>query len=157
MFVLKTLGRFVLGNRENSQLLSIDNGSLVLKNQTKKPSAISLVRQEINDKNKLSGPSSQYAIEVQGLSVVLGANTALIRRGNSFLVQQGKDVLIEWDAPADVMITTLEMFQVTVAQCLYESKTGEAATRASDSEIKNYIIDLSKFFQSILLITSDSR
>jgi hypothetical protein len=140
MFVLKTLGRLVLGNKENSQLLSIDNGTLVLKNKTKKPSAISLVRQEVTDKSKKTGPTPQYCIKVQGLSVVLGSNTSLIKKGSTFLVQQGKDTLIEWEAPADAMITTLEMFQVTVAQCLYEVKTGKAATQASDADIKNFII-----------------
>ena len=138
--MLKTLGRLVLGNKENSQLLSIDNGSLLLKNNTKKPSAISLVRKEAFDRNKKANSTPQYAIEVQGLSVVLGANTSLIRKGSLFLVQQGKDVVIEWEAPADTMLATLEMFQVTVAQCLFEAKSGKSATQASDSEIKDCII-----------------
>lgn len=130
MFVLKTLGRLVLGNQESSQLLSIENGSLQLAKGGEKTSGIKLVRREEDGK---------FALEVQGLSVVLGAKTTLARKSNALSVKEGEKVLFEWRAGADVLGATLDMFQVTVAQCLYEVKTGKAASQASDAEIQQFI------------------
>lgn len=166
MFVLKSLGKLILGNSEQKELLKIPTGTLFkVEIDTKDPSKIITKNEEEGTASLILRRGSEaYSYELL-VSVVdsagfetefgpfkLRANLSFTLRnlsgGNGGALfywnePEGKESNVVWEfamAESETSPATMEMFQVTVAQCIYEAEMKKSQNSASDEEIKMFIL-----------------
>lgn len=167
MFVLKSLGKLILGNSEQKELLKLPSGTLwKVELDPEDPSKAISKTMAYSDEEEsatltLRRGSEPFSYEL-GVSVVDSASFEnqvgpfKLRQASSFtLRKQPNSALFYWNEPqgneANVVWefhvshektspATIEMFQMTVAQCIYEFEAKRTQNSASDDEIKKYLL-----------------
>lgn len=146
MFVLKSLGRFILGNYEQRELLTLPSGKLykatVSANSKEAAQAYELLYEDISLTLRRGSRDHEYLLAVDTLSFP-------ILKAMDFVKLLDTETAFRWTAASTsyrfvinselTTMTTVEMFHVTVAQCIYESVSQRSHTTAKDSDIQNLL------------------
>ena len=168
MFVLKSLGKLILGNSEQKELLKLPFGTLWKVELDPKDSSKIVSRSQCyNDEEGtasliLRRGSEAFTYElvvlvVDSASFENEAGPFKLRADLSFTRrQQQKANLFYWNEPdgpepnivwefvvseRETSPATIEMFQMTVAQCIYEAENKKSQNSASDKEIQKYLLN----------------
>lgn len=151
MFVLKSLGKFILGNYEQRELLSIPSGKLYsTTKQSVSPkkgkakeyelvdedSSLTLVRAS-EEKDNIY----EYELAVSDLTFNIDKNLDFSKSREddqvSFCWKDPRlDVWYKFVIGKETSTTTIEMFHVTLAQCLFEVINKRSHTTARDDEVE---------------------
>jgi hypothetical protein len=154
MFVLKSLGRLVLGNTEQKDLLVIEDGTfssasiaskandskevvferaaMVLRRGPSPHSFYLLVRdQDGNEPDQLFPFDHPDSLKFTLLTTPLTSSSVLQWNSN--------ELQFTFAVPQTASKTTVDMFHVTVAQCLYESASKKSHLTAKDEDIKKFL------------------
>lgn len=147
MFVLKSLGRLILGNTEQKELLAIPNGKLLVTGAGKEEVYFERAMLHLKRGDK---PYS-YSLEVEDESLEETSESFPVARSLKFQksVTAGGATCFEWHAgeltfqfefAADTSTTTTEMFNVTMAQCMFEAENRRSHVTASDAELREFML-----------------
>lgn len=180
MFVLKSLGKLILGNSEQKELLKLDSGALwrvELDSESMEKAVSRRCEGELGSAVLIlrRGPeSSSYELLVSILDAA-GFESQIgpfrLRQASSFTLRktheesksdskskassgiqymfywnepEGKEANIVWEFEVNnesSTLTSIEMFQMTVAQCIYEVESGKKIENVTnDSIIQKYIL-----------------
>lgn len=163
MFVLKSLGKLILGNSEQKELLKLPSGTLWKVEIDSKDSQVS--RNEEGQASLILKRSSEpfsyellaAVVDSSGFETEIGPFK--LRAALSFTLRRNsKDgtALFYWNEPEgaesnfvwefvvserETSPATIEMFQMTVAQCIFEAEKKKSQNLANDEEIKRYILN----------------
>ena len=167
MFVLKSLGKLILGNSEQKELLKLPTGTLWK------------VEIDPEDSSKVISKTMSFSDEEESAALVLRRGSDpftyellvsvvdsgsfenqvgpfKLRQALSFtLRKQSAASLFYWNEPdgnesnviwefqvsnEKTSSASVEMFQMTVAQCIFEFETKRTQNSATDDEIKKYLL-----------------
>lgn len=146
MFVLKSLGRFILGNYEQRELLTLPSGRLYKAPASADSKGAAQDYELLHEDTALAlrrGPREhEYLLAVDTLSFP-------IVKAMDFVKLLDTETAFRWTAASasyrfvvnaeSTTATTVEMFHVTVAQCIYESASQRSHTAAKDSDIQELL------------------
>lgn len=169
MFVLKSLGKLILGNSEQKELLKLQSGTLWK------------VDLDPEDSSKIISKTMVFSDEEESATLILRRGSVpfsyelvvliidsagfenqvgpfKLRQDSSFTLRtlaDSAETLFYWNEPdgkepnsvwefkvsnAKTSPSTIEMFQMTVAQCIYEFEMKRSQNSASDEDIKKYLL-----------------
>ena len=137
MFVLKSLGKYLLGNREQKEILQLQHGVFTKGSEGPKEGVpLTLSRQSTPHSYELvigplDNPKEQSHFKVDAK---LGFTKAFDPKSQTvaFAWADGCKYVISGETSP----STVEMFQVTVAQCAWEAIHNKAHTNATDEELQ---------------------
>ena len=160
MFVLKSLGKMILGNSEQKELFKLPTGTLwkvqidledkILSKNEEGSASLILKRSAEPFSFELSVSvvdSSGFESEIGPFKLRAALSFTLRRNRNGTILfywnePEGKESDFVWEFVVSdgTSPATIEMFQMTVAQCIFEVETKKSQNSASDEEIKKFIL-----------------
>lgn len=158
MFVLKSLGRLVLGNSQQKDLLALEGGRLSVHNRDNKDTPDVLFKSATLILRRGDTPFSYYLlcrdddkVESDEVFPITEPKRLLFRK---IMANSNKPVGFEWVAgeltfvfemgSEQVSATTMEMFQITMAQCQFEVEHQKSHSTASDAQLKKFLLETSQ-------------